>query len=323
MALTRRRFFPAVAALSTSAALLPFASIQAEFTNVSTKPFRLALNLATLNGFKLSLEDQIEVAAKAGYEAIEPWTRDITRFLENGGKLAELRKRIEGHGFAVPVCDAFYSWIVDDETLRRQGIEQMKREMEYCRAIGATRMTATCVGATEHRLDDFKTLGERYRTILEVGEKSGVIPQLEMWAGKQTLNCLADLYAVALHSGSASAEFLLDVFHLYKSGSSFESLSLINGRKMNVLHFHDYPAEPVREKIQDQDRVYPGDGVAPLKTILQTLRNTGFDGFLSFEVFNPSYWATNDPVLVAKTGLEKMKPYIDCSTGTERSAVLK
>ncbi len=310
--ISRRRFLPALGGLATLAGLSPeVGSLSAETVAEPTvKPFRLALNLATLDGFHLSLEEQIEVAAQAGYEGVEPWTREVTRSLENGGTLADLRKRIADHGFAVPVCDAFYPWIVDDASLRKQGIEQMKREMEYCRELGANRITATCVGATDHRLDDFQVLGERYRAILEIGQQMDVIPQLEMWAGTQTLNCLTDLYAVALHCGSASAEFLLDVFHLYKSGSAFESLGLINGRKMKVLHFHDYPAAPPRESIQDGDRVYPGDGVAPLETILRTLRDTGFDGFLSLEVFNPSYWATNDPVLVAKTGLEKMKAYV-------------
>jgi sugar phosphate isomerase/epimerase len=58
--------------------------------------------------------------------------------------------------------------------------------------------------------------------------------------------------------------------------------------------------------IGDADRVYPGDGVAPLTEILSTMRDVGFDGYLSLELFNESYWK-QDPSEVARTGLKKMK----------------
>ncbi|MFN5950595.1 MAG: sugar phosphate isomerase/epimerase, partial [Pirellulaceae bacterium] len=66
------------------------------------------------------------------------------------------------------------------------------------------------------------------------------------------------------------------------------------------------PNSPARPQIQDADRVYPTDGVAPLKEILGTMRANGFRGALSLELFNRTYWA-QDPRLVAKTGIEKMK----------------
>ena len=63
---------------------------------------------------------------------------------------------------------------------------------------------------------------------------------------------------------------------------------------------------PPRASIKDADRVYPGDGVAPLASILKDLFLTGFSGTLSLELFNPEYWK-QDPLEVARTGLAKMK----------------
>jgi sugar phosphate isomerase/epimerase len=269
--------------------------------------FRYALNFGTLRGFKLSLEEEIDLAAQAGYDAIDLWLPELNTYRNNGKKLSDLRKRIEDHGLKVAGCVAFFSWIVDDDAVRQQGIEQMKREMEWCREIGGNRIAATAAGTTNQRLDHFKILGQRYRTILEIGEQQGVIPQLEIWGKSLTLGCLADALAVAVYSEHPQAELLLDIFHLYRGGSSFESLSLLNGQKLTNFHVNDYPLNPPREQAEDKDRVYLGDGVAPIKQIFRTLREIGFTGFLSFEVFNPDYWATNNPLLVAKTGLEKMK----------------
>ena len=53
-------------------------------------------------------------------------------------------------------------------------------------------------------------------------------------------------------------------------------------------------------------RVYPGDGIAPLNFILQTLRDNGTQTVLSLELFNRDYWA-QDALTVARTGLEKMR----------------
>ncbi len=75
---------------------------------------------------------------------------------------------------------------------------------------------------------------------------------------------------------------------------------------MHCFHMNDYPADPPRETIRDADRVYPGDGVAPLTEILKTLFASGFRGTLSLELFNPTYWK-EDPLVVAKTGLAKMQ----------------
>jgi sugar phosphate isomerase/epimerase len=73
-----------------------------------------------------------------------------------------------------------------------------------------------------------------------------------------------------------------------------------------VFHFNDYPADPPRAKISDADRVFPGDGVAPLGALLNDLSAGGFQVTLSLELFNRKLWS-QDPLTVAKTGLEKLK----------------
>ena len=145
---------------------------------------------------------------------------------------------------------------------------------------------------------------------MEVGDAFGVWPLLEIWGKVKTLNSLADALAVAAWAGHPKVEFLLDIFHIYKGGSPIEGLTLFNGRKIHTFHVHDYPDDPPRDRIEDRHRVYCGDGIAPLQTIFRTLRDTGFEGCLSFEVFNPTYWATNDALLVAKTSLEKLNAVI-------------
>jgi sugar phosphate isomerase/epimerase len=83
-------------------------------------------------------------------------------------------------------------------------------------------------------------------------------------------------------------------------------LNLLGPAALHVFHLNDYPLQPPRAEIKDSDRIYPGDGVAPLREVFQTLDAIGFDGYLSIELFNPTYWQ-QDARSVARTALEKMK----------------
>jgi sugar phosphate isomerase/epimerase len=141
----------------------------------------------------------------------------------------------------------------------------------------------------------------------------GVVAQVEVWGFSKSLSRLGETALVAIESGHPRACVLADVYHLHKGGSGFEGLKLLGPQALQVFHMNDYPADPPREKITDAHRVYPGDGVAPLKAMLRDLRRLGFAGFLSLELFNRDYWK-QDAMLVARTGLEKMRAVAESST---------
>ena len=58
--------------------------------------------------------------------------------------------------------------------------------------------------------------------------------------------------------------------------------------------------------------------MAPLKQIFRDLRDGGFCGVLSLELFNRSYWK-QDPLLVARTGLEKTRAAVRSSLAASGS----
>jgi sugar phosphate isomerase/epimerase len=63
-------------------------------------------------------------------------------------------------------------------------------------------------------------------------------------------------------------------------------------------------------QIDDSDRVYPGDGVAPLPELLRTLQKIRFEGFLSVELFNPQYWQ-QPAAMVAREAVEKTRSVVN------------
>lgn len=267
---------------------------------------RYSLNMSTIREQKLSPPDQADLAAKAGYDAIEPWIGELRQYQQGGGSMGDLRKRIADHGLAVPSAIGFAEWIVNDDQKRAAGLEQARRDMDLVRSIGGTHIAAPPAGATKETNLNLFAAAERFRALIEIGEQIGVVPQLEVWGFSTTLSKLGETMLVATECRHPQACVLLDVYHLYKGGSEFNGLRLLSGAAMNCFHMNDYPATPPRETIADAHRVYPGDGVAPLTQLLRDLFATGFAGTLSLELFNRDYWK-QDPLVVARTGLEKMK----------------
>ena len=137
----------------------------------------------------------------------------------------------------------------------------------------------------------------------------GVVPQLEIWGSSKTLGRVGEAIYVAVEAAHPDACLLLDAYHIYKSGSGFTGLKLINWAAMHMFHINDYPADPPRESIGDGHRILPGDGICPLPSILRDMHAAGFRGALSLELFNRQYWE-QDALTVARTGLEKIQAVV-------------
>ena len=305
--ITRRTALWAGAA-GWAAALAPVGATAAEEISAASKklPFRFSLNTATIRGQKLPVPQQVRIAAEAGYDAIEPWLRDLEEFAQSGGSLDDVRKQIADAGLTVESAIGFPAWCVDDDAARARGLEQLKRDMELILRIGGRHIAAPPAGAHATAGIDLRRIGERYRAVLEIGRRMGVVAQLEIWGGSKTLSRLSEAIFVAAEAAHPDACVLLDAYHLYKGGSDFAAIRLLNGAAMHTFHINDYPAQPPRDKIGDADRVFPGDGIAPLETLIADLYRAGFRGGFSLELFNRDYWQ-RDALEVARTGLEKTK----------------
>lgn len=310
--LSRRRLMAGCGAcLATGAAATALSAAAAKTsTDAGARPLRYCLNTGTIMGFKLPLDKEVELAAKAGYDGIEPWTRNIGRYVEDGNSLKDLAKRASDLGLTVESAIGFPRWAVDDEKVRAEGMEAMRREMDMVAQLGGRRIAAPPAGINRTAGIDLRKVAERYRAVLELGRKMGVVPQLEIWGSAQTLGTVAEAAFVAVAADHPDACLLLDAFHMYRGGSGFNCLKLLSGAAMHLFHINDYPADPPRESISDGHRVYPGDGVAPLWSIIRDLHAGGFRGAFSLELFNREYWKQGDPLTVARTGLKKTQAVV-------------
>lgn len=114
---------------------------------------------------------------------------------------------------------------------------------------------------------------------------------------------------IAAVADDSDAKILPDIYHMFRGGSGFHALNMLSGSLIDVFHMNDYPAIKPREEQDDGDRVYPGNGAAPMTQILTSLMNMDGEKVLSLELFNRNYWE-EDPLRVAEQGLSKMKSLV-------------
>ena len=308
--LSRRRFIAGAGAAVGAVLISRNASTASQAANAAGSepkiPFSYCFNTSTIRGQKLSLDKEIEITAKAGYKGIEPWVAKIREYAASGGNLKDIRRQVGDSGLTVESAISFARWIVDDDAERAKALEEIKQEMDLLAQIGGKRIAAPPAGANKEPRLDLVKAAERYRAVLELGDRTGIVPQLEIWGSSSNLHLLGEAMFVVIETGHPKACLLADVYHIYKGGSDFNGLKKISAQAIDVFHMNDYPAEPPRETITDRDRIYPGDGIAPLTQILRDLHANGSRAVLSLELFNPTYWQ-QDPLTVAKTGLAKMQ----------------
>ena len=130
---------------AAGAAFLPSAASAAPVAKAHK--FEFSLNMSTIMGQKLGLIKELEVASEAGFQHCEIWVPTLETYLKSGGTLLEAKKRIDDLGINIQNAIGFAQWIVDDEATRKQGLEQMKREMDMLAQLVCFRTAAPPMGA--------------------------------------------------------------------------------------------------------------------------------------------------------------------------------
>lgn len=266
--------------------------------------FKTALNASTLFPFELNVVEQVSVAAEAGYDGIELWMKDIEAYLDSGGTLQNLRDVVESHRISIVNAIAFFKWSDGDDETRRHGLRQAEKEMSWLAELGCGAVAAPPFGNVRDLSLD--TIAHHFAELAELGQGIGVEPYLEFWGRAEKLSRLSEAVYIAMESGVPNAKILLDPFHMYTGGSCVDDLSYLTREHIGIVHVNDYPGNPPRERITDQDRVFPGDGIAPTKKLANYLDHAGYDGYVSLELFIGDF-GSETPLMVARRGLEKIR----------------
>ena len=104
---------------------------------------------------------------------------------------------------------------------------------------------------------------------------------------------------------------VVDAFNLYMTDgfANMDDMNEVPLEKLYIFHIDDAEDIPL-DKIDQCDRVFPGDGVIRLKEMVTILKNKGYEEIASIELFRPEYWEW-DPEDTIRIGYEKTKKFLE------------
>ncbi|MCA9094811.1 MAG: sugar phosphate isomerase/epimerase [Planctomycetaceae bacterium] len=272
--------------------------------------FLLCLNASTIR--PTPLVEKLHVAARAGFGGIELWHNEIEEYLQQGGTLADLHERIQDLGLVVPSTINLKGWF-DAKSDDDSAWELCRKRMSDAAILGVKYVVA----GPPQSASDWERGAENYGKLVRMGREIGVLPSMEFLGFVEQIHTIESAQRIVRESKESGGTIVLDPFHVYRGGGSFDSVRGLNPDEISICHFNDTRFEIPQTEQTDADRVLPGEGELPLVEILRDLIRIGYRGALSLELFSPELWQL-DPEVVARDGLERMQRMIADARGASQ-----
>lgn len=264
-------------------------------------PWPICLDFATIRPVK-TLKEKVDIAAEAGYDAVEPWDSDLEEYEKSGGDLREMNKYIRDKGMFVPSMIGLWGCLPESEEAFEESLPATRNRMRMASEIGCEFVQTIPNKVGENY--DRRFVADCYRRLIEIGIQDYNVKPALVFVEMFPLKTMGQALEIAADADHPEARIIPDVFHMYISKGGFEGLNLLQGNAIAIFQFNDAPKGMALEDMKDKDRVFPGDGILPLPKILKHLKATGYTGCISLELYNPDYYK-QDMLQVAKTGLSK------------------
>lgn len=261
---------------------------------------KLSLNSSTIK--TTPLLDKIRVAGEAGYEGIELWAVEIYEHVGRGGEVSDVEKALADHGLSVPCMIAVRNWGETSGWEYKLALDEARRRMELAARLGAP--FVVCTPPLEQPGIDH--LHEGYRDLLQIARESGTHALLEYISFFASLNNIPDSVTVLDRTGDPEGALVIDAFHNWNSKTTLDDLKALPVER--IAHYHIDDADPDKPALtqKDPDRVMLGEGQIDLASEIAVLREKGYAGWVSLELFREELWA-KDPLEVAKVGMDRLR----------------
>jgi len=248
----------------------------------------------------------LEVARRAEFDAIELTMGEVEPIIEKGA-ITQLKKKIEDNGLTVASINGPEKFNLLTEEEFGTLLSRTKKVAMASIEIGCTLLVPVPSPFKDHAsVDTVVTQATQSLNGLTEVCGSDICLGLEFLGEERcSINTLNAAVKVINSVAKHNVGLVVDSFHMHLSKTALSELAHIQSNRLFLVHVNDSEAGDPR-KLTDANRLLPGDGVMKLQDLKQSLVRIGYDGFLSLELFKPSYWQ-QDPQQVAKICRESLK----------------
>ncbi len=233
--------------------------------------------------WQTGLADGIEKATKIGFDSIEIWVSHFQKEIDlTTDRLAKLLKEA---GLActihAPIRDINIASV--NEGIRRESTAQQIEAVRLCAALGGELVVVHPGKRSSKRNDANEQWGYQansYRQILEEAKAHGVtvtVENMEWEKENELVRTAKDIQRLQEMVGDFHLPVTLDLTHVADTTRIIEAIDTL-GKDIIHVHVSDFG---------EKRHIPLGDGILDFKPIFQRLKERGFNGILSFEIFIP------------------------------------
>ena len=236
-------------------------------------------NTSRAAGYRKSLEGW----AKAGIKYVELTDTMLDDFLKTDN-LASAKKVVTDLGLT-PVSSAAVLqdlWIPGPA--RAASLETWKKRCEQFSTIGLPKIYCPSVTNRKVTAEDYKAAPDCIRETGEIAKQFNLTSMIEFARTSTHIATLSTSLRMIREANHPNVRPMLDFFHFWSGYSKFEDLDMIQPGEIVHCHFQDILDTP-REIIDNNGRVIPGEGKAPIVAIIKKLAEKQYRGALSVELF--------------------------------------
>lgn len=257
---------------------------------------KMLLSLHQNTSRSAGYQGSLEGWAKAGIRYVELNDRLLDGFLENE-TLAAARRVLTDLDLTPVSAAAVLPDLWIPGPARTASLETWRRRCDQFASLGLERIYSPSTTTRPVTVDDFAATPDCIREAGEIAREYGLTAMIEFIRTSSHLATLTSALRVIREAAHPNVRPMLDFFHFWSGLSKFDDLDLLHPGELAHAHFQDLLETP-RELINNDSRLIPGDGIAPVVRIIQKLAEKEYTGALSVELFR-SEWVEGDPYVVA------------------------
>jgi 2-keto-myo-inositol isomerase len=284
--------------------LTPVALLAAHAASGQSGNRKMRLCIHTNTSAAAGYRGALEGWAKAGIRDVEVAANLIEAFLK--GDTLDAAKRVLTDNGLTPAHASVPGNLLEPTPNRAATLDTLKKRLEMLAFLGFQKVYTTTNSMLKPVPDQYERVAENMRELGDIARGFNMMISVEFVRASPYMTTLLTALKVTRQAAHPNFGVMFDFYHFWSWHNRLEDMDQIRQGEIQHVHFQDVPDQP-RETLDNSTRVIPGDGVSPIVPILRKLREKGYNGPLSVELFAPQF-RDGDPYTVAREIRRKCEP---------------
>ncbi|CAM9965268.1 unnamed protein product, partial [Chrysoparadoxa australica] len=254
-----------------------------------------------------TLREKLTAIAKAGFDGIEIFEQD---FIADAGSPRQIGDMIRDQGLEITLFQPFRDFEGLTGDLRRRAFDRARHKFDTMAELGTDRILICssthpqALGGIDRAAEDFAELGA-------IAADYGIHVGYEALAWGRHVNDHRDAWEIVRRADHPNIGVILDSFHTLARRIDPNTIRRIPSDKITFVQLADAPQI-------DMDLLYwsrhfrnmPGEGDLPVTDFMRAVAATGYDGWISLEIFNDQF-RSGRPLELARDGYRSLVATMD------------